>query len=142
MLSYEWFFFTMHLRVPPSFHFDWESQSVVAGYNQAKQTFSQTLKTGPPEGMFSRLSEFSLYFFQKWASIGWLNTLLAKTLRPDLSFHHIIASLRVINVVINAQQKLLLLVFELGTVKFLLQRRVRCKQNKSSFCFWQVFFLQ
>ena len=51
-----------------------------------KQAFSQTLKTGHPEGMlshkiFKRLSELSLYFFQKWAFIGCLDTLLAKTLR-------------------------------------------------------------
>ena len=51
-----------------------------------KQAFSQTLKTGHPEGMlshkiFKRLSELSLYFFQKGAFIGCLDTLLAKTLR-------------------------------------------------------------
>ena len=49
-----------------------------------QQAFNQTLKTGLPEGMFFhkiiRVSEFSLYFFQKWASIGRLDTLLAKTL--------------------------------------------------------------
>ena len=50
-----------------------------------RQALSQTLKTSHPEDMFShkikkRLGEFSLYFFQKWVSIGQLDTLLAKTL--------------------------------------------------------------
>ena len=30
--------------------------------------------------VFPWLSEFSLYIFQKWVSVGWLDTLLAKTL--------------------------------------------------------------
>ena len=53
--------------------------------SDALQAFSQTLKTGCPEGMFShniiiykRLSEF---FLKKLAFIGWLDTLLAKTLQ-------------------------------------------------------------
>jgi len=40
------------------------------------QAFSQTLKTGRPE---------SMYFFHKWASIGQLYTLLAKTLLSALA---------------------------------------------------------
>ena len=42
----------------------------------ALQVFSQTLK---PYN-YKRLTEFSFYFFQKWAFIGRLDTLLAKTL--------------------------------------------------------------
>ena len=44
------------------------------------------MKSDGPEGMFSHKivrdfkSAISLYFFQKWVSIGWLDTLLAKTL--------------------------------------------------------------
>ena len=49
-----------------------------------KQAFSQTLKTGCPEGMFShkiiRDKGMFLIFLPKWASIGQLDTILAKTL--------------------------------------------------------------
>ena len=54
-----------------------------------RQAFSQTLRTGRPEGrhvfpqIYNRLTKFSLYFFQKWASTEWLDTFLAKTLPPD-----------------------------------------------------------
>ena len=44
--------------------------TIVETMHPFSQDFSQTLKTGRPEGM---------YFFQKWASIGQLYTLLAKT---------------------------------------------------------------
>ena len=53
--------------------------TIVETMHPFSQDFSQTLKTGRPEGM---------YFFQKWASIGQLYTLLAKTSLSALAVYY------------------------------------------------------
>ena len=54
--------------------------SNVAHFTPQEQAFSQTLKTGHPEGMFpiKRLSEFPCIPSKKRVSMGWVHTLLAR----------------------------------------------------------------
>ena len=61
-------------------------QSYIVGLGN-RQAFSQTMTAGCPKGMFSHkiIRDYVnfLVFLPKWAFIGWLKTLMAKTRKTE-----------------------------------------------------------
>ena len=89
-------------------------------------------------GFYSqRLSEFSLHFFQKWASIGWLNTPLAKTLTPyPRCFNRMTFFGKLSSVFVNHRDIFVISIISILTEEEAEDRNSTLPSTWASFCPW------